>query len=43
METRLNGDIDIVHKNHEEYVEIFKELKSLGERFCKSLVHFNLI
>ena len=35
VEERLSGDIEIVHKNHEEYVEIFKELKNLGERYCK--------
>lgn len=39
IENRLNQDVQLIHAEHQEYVNIFKELKSIGERFCK---HFNL-
>lgn len=42
VEGRLNNDVKLIYEEHDQYVEIFKELKALGERFCKTFNHIKL-
>jgi hypothetical protein len=37
VEDRLQNDVVLIHEQHEGYVELFKELKALYDRFGKSI------
>jgi len=39
VENRLQKDIDVIHEQHEGYVELFKELNILNDRYGKLFYH----